>query len=65
MKCVRIVSIRGITGKYEENDELIVYFTRKVELLKNKKSLDHNVMNEASEFVGIVNVIEEIENPVS
>ncbi|CAD8146164.1 unnamed protein product [Paramecium pentaurelia] len=65
VKCVRIVSIRGITGHYDENQELINYFLSKIDKLRNKKTQDQNMMNEASEFVGIVNVSEEMENPAN
>ncbi|CAD8047137.1 unnamed protein product [Paramecium sonneborni] len=65
VKCVRVISIRGITGHYDENSELITYFLSKIDKLRNKKTQDQNMMNEASEFVAIVNVSEEIENPVN
>lgn len=40
---------------------MIEYFIHKIDKLRNKKHLEPQFLNEASEFVGIVNVSEEME----
>lgn len=62
---MRIVSVKCITGSQTTNEELLNDFQRSIDKLSHKNLTNLDVYNDASEFVGIVNVSEELENPVN